>query len=91
MFKVDLHLAYKKTANVNNNTAYIFINKLPSNYDNNKTEYQIVTQNQHAANKLYITLPGQSGFNFLIFCLKDFRLSQFFIVSGTIDHIFGAM
>ena len=33
-------------------------------------------------------LYGQSGFPFLVFCLKDFRLSQFFIVSGKSDYIF---
>ena len=33
-------------------------------------------------------LHGQSDFHFPIFCLKDLRLSQCFIVSGTIDHIF---
>ena len=52
LFKVHLHLAYKKPINVNNNTAYISVNKLPSNNDNNKTKYLIVRQNQHVANRL---------------------------------------
>ena len=90
LFKVDLHIAYRKPINVNENTAYISVNKLPSNNDNNKTKYLIVRQNQHVANRLYITFMAIS-FHFLIFCLKDFRLSQFFIVSGTSVHIFGAM
>ena len=33
----------------------------------------------------------QSGFHFLIFCLKDFRLSKFLIVSRAGVHIFGAI
>ena len=44
LFKVDLHLAYKKPKKVNNSTAYISVNKLPSNNDNNKTEYLFVRQ-----------------------------------------------
>ena len=91
LFKVDLHIAYRKPINVNENTAYISVNKLPSNNDNNKTKYLIGRQNQHVTNRLYITYMGQSAFHFLIFCLKDFRLSQFLIVSGTSVHIFGAM
>ena len=65
------------------------VDKLPSNNDNNKTKYLIVRQNQHVVNRLYNNLHGQSGFHFLIFCLKDFRLSQFLIVSGTSVYIFG--
>ena len=45
LFKVDLRLAYKKPINVNNNTAYMPVNKLPSNKANNKTKYLIVKQN----------------------------------------------
>ena len=55
LFKVDLHLAYKKPINVNNNTAYMSVNKLPSNNDSNKTEYLIVRQNKHVANRFCIT------------------------------------
>ena len=29
MFKVDLHLTYKKPVNVNRNTAYISVNNFP--------------------------------------------------------------
>ena len=39
LFEVDLHLTYKKLINVNNNAAYISVNKLPNNNDNNKTKY----------------------------------------------------
>ena len=39
LFKVDLHLTYKKPINVSNSTAYIYVNKLPNNNDNNKTKY----------------------------------------------------
>ena len=67
LFKVDLHLAYKKPINVNSNTAYISVNKLPSNNDNNKTEYLIVRQNQHVANRLYITYMGNHASTFLFF------------------------
>ena len=91
LFKVDLHIAYRKPTNVNENTAYISVNKLPSNNDNNKTKYLIGRQNQHVANRLFITYMGQSAFHFLIFCLKDLRLAQFFIVLGTSVHIFAAM
>ena len=42
LFKVDLHLPYKKPINVNNNTAYISFNKLPNNIDNNETKYVII-------------------------------------------------
>ena len=45
LFKVDLHLAYKKPMNVNSNTTYILVNKFPCNNDNNKTKYLIVRQN----------------------------------------------
>ena len=38
LFKVDLHLSYKKPINVNNNTVYISVNKLPKNNNNNKTK-----------------------------------------------------
>ena len=67
MFKVDLHLAYKKPINVNNNTAYIFVYKLPSDNDDNKTKYLIVRQNQHVANRLYITYMGNQAPTFLFF------------------------
>ena len=67
LFKVDLHLAYKKPININNNTAYISINKLPSNNDNNKTEYLIVRQNQHVTNRFYITYTGNQASTFLFF------------------------
>ena len=55
LFRVDLHLAYRKPMNANNNTAYISTNKLPSNNDSNKTEYLIVRQNKHVANRFCIT------------------------------------
>ena len=42
LFKVDLHLTYKKPINVSNNTAYISVNKLPNDNDNNKTKYLII-------------------------------------------------
>ena len=42
LFQVDLHLAYKKPINANNNTAYISVNKLLSYNDNDKTKYLIV-------------------------------------------------
>ena len=45
LFKVDLHLAYKKPMNVNSNTTYISVNKFPCNNDNNKSKYLIVRQN----------------------------------------------
>ena len=67
LFKVDLHLAYKKPRNVNNNTAYISVNKLPSNNDNNKTEYLIVRQNQHVANRFCTTYMGNQASTFLFF------------------------
>ena len=60
MFKVDLHLAYKKPINVNNNTAFISVNKFPINNDNNKTKYLIVRQNQHVVNRLYIAYMGKA-------------------------------
>ena len=43
LFKVDLHLALKKPTNVNKNTAYISVNKLPNNSDSKKTAYLTVT------------------------------------------------
>ena len=67
LFKVDLHIAYRKPINVNENTAYISVNKLPSNNDNNKTKYLIVRQNQHVANRLYITYMGNQPSTFLFF------------------------
>ena len=70
LFKVDLHLAYKKPLNVNNNTAYIYVNKFPSNNDDNKTEYLIVRQNQHVANRHYITCMGNQASTFLFFAWK---------------------
>ena len=42
LFKVDLHLTYKKPINVSNNTAYISVNKLLNNNDNNETKYLII-------------------------------------------------
>ena len=42
LFKVDLYLTYKKTLNVNNNTAYISVHKLPNNNDNNENKYLII-------------------------------------------------
>ena len=42
LFKVDLHLTYKKPINVNNNTTYIYVNKLPNNNGNNETKYLII-------------------------------------------------
>ena len=70
LFKVDLHLAYKKPINVNNNTAHKSVNKLPSNNDNNKTKYLIVRQNQHVANRLYITYMTNQASTFLLFVWK---------------------
>ena len=70
LFKVDLHLAYKKPINANNNTAYISVNKHLSNNDNNKTKYLIVRQNQHVANRLYITYMTNQASTFLLFVWK---------------------
>ena len=70
LFKVNLHLAYKKPISVNNNTAYISVNKLPCNNDNNKTEYLIAGQNQHVANRLYITYMSNQASTFLFFIWK---------------------
>ena len=67
LFKVDLHLASKKPIHVNNNTAYISVNKLPSNTDNNKTEYLIVRKDQHVANRFYITYMGNQASTLLFF------------------------
>ena len=39
---VDLHLTYKNPITVNNNTAYISVNKLPNNNDNNETKSLII-------------------------------------------------
>ena len=41
LFKVDLKLI-KNPINVNNNSAYISVNKLPNNNDNNETRYLII-------------------------------------------------
>ena len=90
-FKVDLHLAYEKPISINKNTAYISVNRLPSNDDNNKTKYLLVRQNQHVAIKIFAWEIRLSYFDFLIFCLKVFRLLQFLITLGTSVHIFGAM
>ena len=67
LFKVDFNVGYKKPINVNNNTAYISINKLLSKNDNNKTEYLIVRQNQQVPNRLYITYMGNQASTFLFF------------------------
>ena len=72
LFKVDLHLAYKKPINVNNNTTYLSVNKLPSNNDNNKTKYLIIRQSQHVANRLYITYMGNQASTFLFFVSEGF-------------------
>ena len=90
-FKVDLHLAYEKPISINKNTAYISVNRLPSNDDNNKTKYLLVRQNQHVAIKIFAWEIRLSYFDFLIFCLKGFRLLQFLITLGKNVHIFGAM
>ena len=80
LFKVDLHLAYKKPINVNNNTAYISVNKLPSNNDSNKTKYLIIIQNQHVANRLYITYMGNlvSTFLFFVWKILDYHIFLLF-------------
>ena len=75
MFKVELHLFSKQPMNVNNNTAYIFVNKRPSNNDNTKTKSLIVRQNQHVANIPYINYMGNLASTFY-FRLKDLRLSH---------------
>ena len=79
LFKVDLNLAYKKPINVNNNTAYISLNKLHSNNDNNKTEYLIVRQNQHVANRFYITCMGNQASTFLFFVWKIWDYHNFLL------------
>ena len=80
LFKVDLHLAYKKRKNINNNTAYIFVNKLSSNNNNNnKTEYLIVRQNQHVANGFYITYMGNQASTFLFFVWKIWDYHNFLL------------
>ena len=66
LFISSLHLAYKKPINLSNNTAYISVNKLANN-DNNKTKYLIVRQNQHVANRLYITYMGNQACTFIFF------------------------
>ena len=90
-FKVDLHLAYEKPISINKNSAYISVNRLPSNDDNNKTKYLLVRQNQHVAIRIFAWEIRLSYFDFLIFRLKHFRLLQFLITLGTSVHIFGAM
>ena len=64
MFKVELHLAPKQPINVKNNTAYIFVNKRPSNNDNNKTKSLIVRQNQHVPIIPYIKYMGNQAYTF---------------------------
>ena len=91
LFKVDLHLAYKKPINVNNNTAYISVNKLPSNNDNNKTKYLIVRQNQHVANRLYITYKGNQASTFLFFVWKILDHHDFWLFWGQVSIFFGAI
>ena len=39
LFEIDIHLTYKKLMNVNNNTVYISVNKLPNNNYNSETKY----------------------------------------------------
>ena len=90
-FKVDLHLAYEKPISINKNSAYISVNRLPSNDDNNKTKYLLVRQNQHVAIRIFAWEIRLSYFDFLIFSLKHFRLLQFLITLGTSVHIFGAV
>ena len=91
LFKVDLHLAYKKPINVNNNTAHKSVNKLPSNNDNNKTKYLIVRQNQHVANRLYITYMGNQPSTFLFFVWKILDHHDFWLFWGQVSIFFGAM
>ena len=69
-FKVDLHLAYKKPINVNNNTAYISVNKLPHKNDNNKAKHIIVRQNQHFEYSIYINHVGNQASSFSFFDWK---------------------
>ena len=38
----DLNLTYKKPINVDNNAAYISVNKLPKNNNENETKYLII-------------------------------------------------
>ena len=57
---VDLHLAYKKPINVNNNTVYISVNNVPTNNDNNKSEYLIVKH----SDRLYITYVDSQASSF---------------------------
>ena len=81
---VDLHLAYKKPINVNNNTAYISVNKLASNNDNNKTKCLIARQNQHVANRLYITYMGNQASTFLCFIWKILDYYNFWLFRGKV-------
>ena len=85
LFKVDLHLAYKKPINVNNNTAHKYVNKLPSNNDNNKTEYLIVRQNQHVANRLYITYMGNQASTSLFYVWKILGYHNFWLFLGQVS------
>ena len=84
LFMVDLHLAYKKPINVNNNTAYISVNKLASNNDNNKTKCLIARQNQHVANRLYITYMGNQASTFLCFIWKILDYYNFWLFRGKV-------
>ena len=85
LFKVDLHLAYKKPTNISNNPAYISVNKLPSNNDNNKTKYLLVTQNQHVANRLYITYMSSQAPTFLIYVWKILDYHNFWLFRGQVS------
>ena len=84
LFKDDLHLAYKKPINVNSNTAYISVNKLPSNSDN-KTKYLIGRQNQHVANRLYITYMSNQASTFLFFVWKILGYHNFWLFLGQVS------
>ena len=68
LFKADLRLVYKKP-----------MNKLPSNNDNDKTEYLIVTKNQHVANRFYITYMGNQASTFLFFVWKIWDYHNFLL------------
>ena len=69
--------------------AYISVNKLPSNNDNNKTKYLIVRQNQHDANRLYITYMGNQASTFLFFVWKILDYHSFWLFWRQVFHIFG--
>ena len=61
------------------------VDKLPSNNDNNKTKYLIVRQNQHVANRLYITYMGNQASTFLFFVWKILDYHSFWLFRGQVS------